>query len=42
MSLFTDIFVTKVVKFKEWRATNLNVMHFVVKGKFLKNLFKYF
>ena len=42
MSQVAEIFVTKVVNIKDWRATNLNVMHSVLKGKFFKNLFKSF
>ena len=34
MSRFTEILAIKVVKIKDWRATNLNVMHSVLKGKF--------
>ena len=36
MSLFTEIFVTKVVKIKELQAKNVNIMHLVLNKKFLK------
>ena len=40
MSRFTEILAIKVVKIKDWRATNLNVMHSVLKGKFfLKKIY---
>ena len=42
--MFTEIFVTKVVKIKEWWGKNLNVMHSVLKGKFVKiylSIFKF-
>ena len=44
MSQFTEIFVTKVVKIKDWRATNLNITHSVLKRKFFKiylSIFKF-
>ena len=36
MSLFTEIFVTKVVKIKELQAKNVNIMHLVLNKKFFK------
>ena len=36
MSLFTEIFVTKVVKIKELQAKNVNIMYLVLNKKFLK------
>ena len=36
MSLFTEIFVTKVVKIKELQAKNGNIMHLVLNKKFFK------
>ena len=44
MSLFTEIFVTKVVKIKELRAKNVNIMHLVLNEKFFKiylSIFKF-
>ena len=34
ISNFTDMFITKVVNIQDWRATNPNVMHSVLKAKF--------
>ena len=36
MSLFTEIFVIKVVKIKELQAKNVNIMHLVLNKKFFK------
>ena len=36
MSLFTEMFVTKVVKIKELQAKNVNIMHLVLNKKFFK------
>lgn len=36
MTLFTEIFVTEVVKIKEWSVKNLDITHPILKKTFLK------